>query len=103
MMRRLSEDDLTMIQATAERAPSLPWLYYSQGQCCEGECISTDSGQGIIHDASIHSDSIEFLTTARGDILDLIREVRVLKLSLKLAIEVQEALVREYSEDDYSG
>ena len=100
MMRRLSEADLTMIQATAERTPPLPWLYYSQGQCCEGECISTDSGRGIIHDASLHSDSIEFLTTAKADILDLIKEVRVLKLGLRLAIEVQEALVMDTSEDE---
>ena len=27
MMRRLSEDDLTMIQANAERTPPLPWLW----------------------------------------------------------------------------
>lgn len=100
MMRRLSEADLAMIQATAERTPPLPWLYYSQGQCCKGECISTDSGHGIIHDASLHSDSIEFLTTAKADILDLIKEVRVLKLGLRLAIEVQEALVMDTPEDE---
>lgn len=100
MMRRLSEADLTMIQATAERTPSLPWDYYHQGQCCDGQCIVNLKNETIVHSGMIDSDCIEFLVTAKADILNLIKEVRVLKLGLRLAIEVQEALVMDTPEDE---